>query len=195
MALLEKVERSENDEPVWFMQTQYWLRVLVICFTVISIVTLLGIDTPDSLSGVIKTTNARYYYSSAFKFLLGVDVAVCALYTISLHVPIYYAACKKDLSRKHWYYLFLHDLIAMTVLISACGAAASIVYVGVYGQPETFWNEICNNAGDLCIYLGVSVAFSYVAVLCLFALTVISSYGLMKPSLTKEQDRAGVDCV
>ncbi|XP_074284228.1 CASP-like protein 1F2 [Silene latifolia] len=151
--------------------------------------------TSVSLYGVMKI-KARYYYSSAFKFLLGVDAAVCALVLLSLLVALY-VLYKKQSNRAYWYYLFLHDLILMTVLISACGAASSIGYVGVYGQPETFWIKICNNAGKFCTYVGISVGFSYAAFLCLFALIIVSSYMLMKPSLKPEQvqERERVLCM
>ncbi|KAH9602475.1 hypothetical protein KSS87_007978 [Heliosperma pusillum] len=178
--------------PRWFTVTQVVLRVLAILCTIASIVVMVTSGTSVLLYGVMRM-NARYYYSAAYKFLLGVDAAVCGLVSLSLLFALYVIYKKQSNNRGYWYYLFLHDLVVMTVLISACGAASSIGYVGIYGQTETFWTKICNNVGKFCVKVAISVGFSYAAFLCLFVLTIVSSYILMKPSLQQEHERENDD--
>jgi len=66
----------------------------------------------------------------------------------------------------------------MVLMISACGAASAIGYVALRGQMETAWLKVCDRVGRFCRKVGVSLGLSYVAFLCLFALTIMSYYKL-----------------
>ncbi|XP_021762415.1 CASP-like protein 1F2 [Chenopodium quinoa] len=161
-----------------FMVAQFVLRGLVVVSTVIAIAVMASSEESISILGIEFV--ARYNGSSAFKFLMGVDVVVGALALFSM-IGVYFAF-RKPSNFVHLYYMFLHDLILMVLTISACGAATAIGYVALNGQQQTLWLKVCDRVGNFCLKNGISVAFSYAAFLCLFALTIMSSYKLYNKS-------------
>lgn len=65
--------------------------------------------------------------------------------------------------------------LMMVLVVSACAAATAIGYVGKYGNSHTGWTPICDHFGKFCHRVTTSVAISYLAVLCLLILTIISA--------------------
>ncbi|KAJ8422380.1 hypothetical protein Cgig2_011177 [Carnegiea gigantea] len=157
-----------------FVIAQVVLRVLAVLSTVVSVYVMA--NSSDSITMFGVTFFAKYYYSSAFRFLLVADAVVCSLVLFSL-IGVYILLKKKP-NPNSWFVLFLHDLVVMVLMISACGAASAIGYVALHGQMETAWLRICDRVGRFCRKVGVSLGLSYMAFLCLFALTIISCHKL-----------------
>ncbi|XP_056687615.1 CASP-like protein 1F2 [Spinacia oleracea] len=181
---MDKVEQQPNSEVAvqksvsrGFVIAQFVLRILIIVFTVVAVAVMATSGVTLSFFGV--KFGAHYYDSSAFKFLMAADIIVGVLALFSMLVSIYFVY-RKPSNSTHLYCLFLHDLILTMLMISACGAATSIGYVGMYGQPQSAWFKICDRVGKFCFRMGVSVGFSYATFLCLLALTVMTSYKLRK---------------
>ncbi|XP_074309168.1 CASP-like protein 1F2 [Silene latifolia] len=115
---------------------------------------------------------AKYSYSSAFRFFVGTNIAVCAFSVISvIAICAFYSPKSNSISN---FSLFLYDLIAMIFSMAGCAAATSIGYVGKYGQEQIGWTKICDDVTKFCNLVMLSIAFSYLAFICLFALVIIA---------------------
>lgn len=63
----------------------------------------------------------------------------------------------------------------LTLLTAACAAATAIGDVGLHGNSHAGWASICGYFGKFCDRVTISLTFSYVSVVSLFILTVISA--------------------
>ncbi|KAJ8441592.1 hypothetical protein Cgig2_023156 [Carnegiea gigantea] len=153
-----------------FFVAQVMLRSLAAMLALAGFLVMLGSAQSTSVFGI--DFQAHYSYSSAFRFLLGVDIAICVFCVVSLVTICAFYGPKSN--TKSYFSLFLHDLIAMVLTISGCAAATAIGYVGRYGQDQTGWTKICDNVHKFCNFVMVSIALSYLSFICLFILTVMA---------------------
>ncbi|KAK3042521.1 hypothetical protein RJ639_000245 [Escallonia herrerae] len=117
--------------------------------------------------------DARYSYSPAFKFLVLANLIACAFSLISLIiVPI---LARKGSHPASYFYMFLHDLVLMTLLMAGGAAATAIGYVGRYGNSHTGWMAICDNFGKFCDRVTVSVLLSFFGFVLYLFLVIISA--------------------
>ncbi|KAL3512533.1 hypothetical protein ACH5RR_025250 [Cinchona calisaya] len=117
--------------------------------------------------------DARYSYSTAFKFFAYANIIVCACSVLSSFFLL--VAGYKFLAAKNYFSLFLHDLIMTTLLMAGCAAATAIGYVGQNGNSHTGWMPICDHFGKFCRRVTISVALSYFSVILYLVLTIISA--------------------
>ncbi|KAG8656017.1 CASP-like protein 1F2 [Manihot esculenta] len=158
-----------------FFMTQVIFRVLAVAFTVASISVMVTSDQNVLVFGV--RTRARYSYSSAFKFLVGADAVVSGFSVLSL---IFVCLGSRPTAQfMNCFYLFLHDMAMMVLLISGCSAATAIGYVGRHGAKQMTWVPVCDYVGKFCNRVMASLALSYLAFLCYLALVNFSAYKLM----------------
>lgn len=79
-----------------------------------------------------------------------------------------------------YYYLYITWgillQIMMDLLLSACSAAATIGYVGKYGQIRSGWMPICDSVTKFCHKMTASVIFSIFGVIFYLCLTILSAY-------------------
>ncbi|KAK8546268.1 hypothetical protein V6N13_067494 [Hibiscus sabdariffa] len=76
--------------------------------------------------------------------------------------------------------LFISDTVALTLTTAAGGAAAAIVYLAHNGNPNTNWLAICNQFGDFCQTVSGAVVASFVTVVVLVVLILLSGFALKK---------------
>ncbi|KAF8390710.1 hypothetical protein HHK36_025237 [Tetracentron sinense] len=154
-----------------FVTAQISLRILAIAATLVA--TWVMVTSKQSMEVFGIKIDAKYSYSSAFKFFAGANATACAFSLLSL-------VAVSVLSRKgsdpgHYFFLFLHDMIIMSLLMAACAAATAIGYVGRYGNTHTGWMAICDPFGKFCNRVSISVLFSYLSFVAFLILTVISA--------------------
>ncbi|XP_058103004.1 CASP-like protein 1F2 [Magnolia sinica] len=115
--------------------------------------------------------NAEYSYSPPFRFFLGANALVSGYSLLSMPFAFILSRQRTDL----WgsYVMFLMDLMMMGLTIAASSAATSIGYLGRYGNSHIGWTAICDNFGKFCNKVGISVIFSFVAILPFIILTLI----------------------
>ncbi|KAK3039125.1 hypothetical protein RJ639_028871 [Escallonia herrerae] len=157
-----------------FFKAQLALRVLAIAFTSAAIIMM--VKSKESVSILGTVLQARYTYSSAFRFKLGADAVVCTLSLFSL-IPLYVFSRPKS-DPRNYFYLLLPDLIFMVLMISGCAAATAIGYVGHHGQSQTGWMPICGQVNNFCDKVMLSIVSSYLAFLCFLVLTIMAAYKL-----------------
>ncbi|XVE75924.1 hypothetical protein DITRI_Ditri12bG0130700 [Diplodiscus trichospermus] len=76
--------------------------------------------------------------------------------------------------------LFILDIVALTLTTAAGAAAAAIVYLAHNGNPNTNWLAICQQFGDFCQAVSGAVVASFVTVVVLMLLILLSGLALKK---------------
>ncbi|MCD7460050.1 hypothetical protein HAX54_042750 [Datura stramonium] len=117
---------------------------------------------------------ARYTYSPSMKFFAYANITGCATSVLSLFLVLI-CFYKKHLDSNKYFYLFLHDLLVLGLLVAGSAAATAIGYVGKYGQKHSGWEPICSFVAKFCHKVTVSVTLSYIAIIFYLCLTVISA--------------------
>ncbi|XP_057473135.1 CASP-like protein 1F1 [Actinidia eriantha] len=117
--------------------------------------------------------DARYSDSSAFKFFAVANLIACSFSVKSLFVAV--ILVRKYSNPNKYFYLFLYDLIVMTLVMAACAAATAIGVVARNGNVHTGWIAICDNFVRFCHRITISVMLSYVSLVLYLLLTVISA--------------------
>ncbi|KAK9136260.1 hypothetical protein Syun_015590 [Stephania yunnanensis] len=115
------------------------------------------------------TVDAKYSYSSAFKYFVAANAGASLLSLLGLiciFLPL--QGRHKHLS------VFLLDLLVMMGAVSGCSAAAAFGWVGKYGNTHTGWMAICDKFSAFCNRSQNSVGIAVVAAL-LFLISMIGS--------------------
>ena len=118
--------------------------------------------------------DAKYNYSSAFKFFAIANLIASILSVVSLIVAAGILTRNRSDPNK-FFYIFLHDLVVMTLVMSACAAATAIGSVGRYGNSHIGWMAICDHFSSFCDRMTISVTLSYFSFVLYLLLTVISA--------------------
>ncbi|KAK4771744.1 hypothetical protein SAY86_013519 [Trapa natans] len=161
--------------PHWsFFLTQLFLRAAAAASTLVAIFVM--VTSRESVVIFGFTLKARYHYSSSLRFLLGVDSAVLAFSVLSAAFLCGLSRSGEQQSFRHYFLLFLHDLVMTVLMISGCSAATAIGYVSRYGEDKMGWHSVCNWIEYFCNRVLVSVVLSYLAFFCYFALTITSAH-------------------
>ncbi|OIT02119.1 PREDICTED: CASP-like protein 1F2 [Nicotiana attenuata] len=153
------------------LKTQIFLRILATAFTLASTWIILTSKQTVTVFGL--EMDARYSYSPIFKFFAFANIIGCAFSVLSLFLAS--VLSHKCLDPKNYFYMFLHDLIVMAVLLAGCAAATAIGYVGKYGESHSGWMPICDHVSKFCHKVTDSVMLSYFAVLFYLCLAIISA--------------------
>ncbi|KAL6509141.1 hypothetical protein OROGR_022451 [Orobanche gracilis] len=164
---------SQNSKRFFYF-AQLTLRILVIAFTLAGAVIMLTSQQSVSFYGIAM--EARYNYSSSFRFNVVADCAVCGLSVVSVILVISLNRPKSN--PENYFYLLLHDMVSLVLLLSGCSAATAIGYVGRFGQSETGWLSICDRVAKFCDKIMASIVSSFVAVICLIVLILMSAHKL-----------------
>ncbi|KAL6177677.1 hypothetical protein ACLB2K_049202 [Fragaria x ananassa] len=167
--------KLQANPPV--MKSQKLLLGAQICLRTFAMATTLAatwiiITSKQSTEIVGITFDARYSYSSAFKFLAFANavVSACCLVSSLLVFLLHLQG-----SNPNHYFLFLHDLFIMCLVLAGCAAATAIGFVGRYGNSHTGWSPICDHFDKFCHRVSISVILSYLSLIILLMLTVGSA--------------------
>lgn len=66
----------------------------------------------------------------------------------------------------------------MLLMMAGCAAASAVGMVGYDGIAQVGWSAICGSVGKFCHKLTLSLAFSFMIMLCYLALAVSSAHEL-----------------
>ncbi|KAL9260592.1 CASP-like protein [Drosera capensis] len=115
--------------------------------------------------------SAKYSYSPAFKFEAYINVAACVFGLISSIIT--WVAIRKG-NPNTYFFLFLHDLVVMSLILAGCSAAAAIGYVGKNGFEEAGWGAICDHFGAFCNRVTISIILGLASAIFFLLLSIIS---------------------
>ncbi|KAL8143917.1 hypothetical protein V2J09_016949 [Rumex salicifolius] len=120
---------------------------------------------------------AKYSYVPSFKLMAYANVVAGVLAVLSLCALVVVAAVsRKKMTPNGYFFLFLHDLVVMTLVMAGSSAATAEGNVGRHGNPHSGWMPICGYVGHFCSRATASIALSYSAFFLFLALTVLSAF-------------------
>ncbi|KAK8712037.1 hypothetical protein V6N13_147289 [Hibiscus sabdariffa] len=76
--------------------------------------------------------------------------------------------------------LFFLDIVVLSLSTASASAAAAIVYLAHSGNPNTNWQAICQQFGNFCQKVSGAVVASFVAVVFLMLMVLLSGFILLK---------------
>uniref|UniRef100_A0A2N9FC76 CASP-like protein n=1 Tax=Fagus sylvatica TaxID=28930 RepID=A0A2N9FC76_FAGSY len=159
------------------LKTQRLVLGAQICLRILTIVTTLAatwvvMTSRESAVIIGMTFEARYSYSPTIKFFAFANAIACVFSMLSLLFVFFF--CRQGPNPANYYYLFLHDLFMMILVLAGCAAATAEGYIGRYGNSHSGWTPICDNFGKFCNKMMSSVILSYLSVSFLVMLIIIS---------------------
>ncbi|KAJ4850150.1 hypothetical protein Tsubulata_000632 [Turnera subulata] len=175
---MENIEAKNEENTSTPMKTQkillgvqIFLRVLTVATTLTAAALMVTNKQTVSIGGFVL--DAKYSYDPTFKFFALANFIVCACTTLSL--LFLYLAGRKGCNPNHYFMLFIHDLLAMSLVLAGFAAGTAIGYVGKYGNFHTGWMSICDQFGKFCKRGTASMTISFLGLLSLLILTIISA--------------------
>ncbi|XP_022776362.1 CASP-like protein 1F1 [Durio zibethinus] len=149
-----------------------------ICLRVVAVGTALAatwmiVTSKETVVVFGLSLHARYSYSSAFKFFAFANALACGFTLLSIFFVFFFG--RHGLTPTNKFLLFLHDLFMMSLVLSGVAAGTAIGYVGRYGNSHAGWFQICDRLNKFCHKVTASLILSYLTVLCLLVLTIISA--------------------
>ena len=137
-----------------------------------------------------------------FRFFAFANAFACGFTLLSFLFVFFFG--RHGLTPTNYFLLFLHDLVMlvlyistnsfclpkmfdidirgsgplqfiMSLMLSGVAAGTAIGYVGRYGNSHTGWMQICDRLNRFCHKVTTSMILSYLSVLCLLVLTIISA--------------------
>ncbi|XP_009618377.1 CASP-like protein 1F1 [Nicotiana tabacum] len=167
----KNIENPPLKSDKCFIITQILLRILAAAFTLAAACSMF---TSKETVNVFNTQmDARYSYSPALKFFAFANIIGCAFSILSLFLASIF--CRKGLHPKNYFYVFLHDMMLMALLLAGTAAATTIGYVGKYGENQSGWMPICDSVPKFCHKVIESIIFGYFGVIFYLCLTIISA--------------------
>ncbi|KAI4328468.1 hypothetical protein L6164_020820 [Bauhinia variegata] len=115
---------------------------------------------------------ARFSDLPTFVFFVITNSIICAYLVLSLILSFYNII--RSVAVKSRILLAFLDTVMLGLLTSAASAAAAIVYLAHYGNPNANWFAICRQYGYFCSRISGSVVGSFLAVV-LFMLLILMS--------------------
>ncbi|XP_022716156.1 CASP-like protein 1F2 [Durio zibethinus] len=173
---MESIEAKFPENPP--LKTHKLVLVAQICLRILAIATALAatwvmVTSKETIVVFGFQLDARYSYSSAFKFFAFANAVACAFTFLSLLFVFFFG--RHGLTPTSYFLLFLHDLFIMSLMLSGVAAGTAIGYVGRYGNSHTGWLQICDRLIKFCHRVTTSMIFSFLSVVCLLALTIVSA--------------------
>ncbi|XP_065874851.1 CASP-like protein 1F2 [Euphorbia lathyris] len=154
-----------------FIGAQIFLRISTFVATLAS--AWIIITNKQTIEIGVFTMDAKYNYSPTSKFLAYANIIVCVLSLFSLFFLCFIG--RYGWSPARFFFLFLHDMVMMSLILAGCSAATAIGYLGKYGNAHSGWMPVCDHFEKFCKRGTVSLALSYLAFAFLITLTVTSA--------------------
>ncbi|KAI7746352.1 hypothetical protein M8C21_030603 [Ambrosia artemisiifolia] len=124
--------------------------------------------------------DANWNQSPAYIYYVAAYSTAC-LYSIITGVSSVLTLKKRgDVSTKMQFHLAILDSMLLSIVSTAVGAALAVAYIGLRGNPHSFWKEICNAYGSFCHHLSASITMAIIATSALLLLVWLSYYRLLK---------------
>ncbi|MFQ6632683.1 hypothetical protein Gotur_008401 [Gossypium turneri] len=162
--------KAPNKTDKFVLATQICLRIAA---TATAMAAAWVIFTANQTVEVLGMSfDARYSYSPAFKFFAYANAIAFGFSLMSLFFMFF---ARHALTATIYFFFFLHDLMMMSLVLSGLAAGTAIGMVARDGNGHTGWIKICDRFEKFCHKVTVSMALSYVAVVCLLVLTVMSA--------------------
>ncbi|WCJ36325.1 CASP-like protein 1F2 [Euphorbia peplus] len=154
-----------------FIGAQIFLRISTFSATLAS--AWITLTNTQTIQIGVFTMDAKYNYSPATKFLAYANIIVSVLSLLS--VMFLCVLGRYGGSPARFFFLFLHDMMMMSLTLAGCSAATAIGYLGKYGNEHSGWMPICDHFEKFCKKGTFSLALSYLSLVFLLTLTITSA--------------------
>ncbi|XP_030448946.1 casparian strip membrane protein 1-like [Syzygium oleosum] len=155
--------------------------ILRICAIVTALATAASMGTSEETLPFFTQFfqfQASYDDIPAFEFFV-IAMAIVGGYLV-LSLPFSIVTIVRPRAVGPRFLLLILDTAALTLATSAGAAAAAIVYLAHNGNPNTNWLAICQQFGDFCQKVSGAVVGSFIAVVLLMVLVVLSAMALRR---------------
>ncbi|MFS7946633.1 Casparian strip membrane protein 1 [Helianthus anomalus] len=119
---------------------------------------------------------ARYYDLPAFTFFVIANSITAAYLALSIPISIV-CIVRPHLVAPRIILIFL-DTVMVALTTAAAAGAASIVYLAHNGNSDANWPAICQQFNDFCQEVSGAVVASFLTVVVLMVLDVLSAFSL-----------------
>lgn len=113
-----------------------------------------------------------------FVFFVMANSVVCGYLVLSLILSIFHIV--RSTSVKSRILLIVLDTVMLGLLTAAASAAAAIVYIAHYGNPNTNWFAICQQYNNFCERISGSLIGSFIAVFMFIILILLSAVAISR---------------
>ncbi|KAK6912930.1 Casparian strip membrane protein domain [Dillenia turbinata] len=161
----------QSSKKKRFYVAQFSLRILATALTLASILVMITSKQSVTVFGI--ALEATYRSTSSSKFLLGANITACFFSLIS-SIGIYVFGSHGS-DPRNYFFVFLHDMMIMVLMISGCAASTAVGYMSRYGESQTGWTGICDRVAKFCNRVQIAILLSYLAFFCFLALTIMSA--------------------
>ncbi|KAI3890249.1 hypothetical protein MKX03_021253 [Papaver bracteatum] len=167
--------------------SDYVLRFLAFATTLVAVIVMaVGKQTKTvpvtllpNLPPINVEAHAKWQYMSAFVFFMVINIAACVYSALTLILAIANRFGSKGLDLA----VILLDLIILSLLFAANGAAAAVGVLGYHGNTHTQWKKVCNVFDSYCHHAAASIILSLVAALMFVLLLALAASRLHKRCL------------
>ncbi|KAI3886326.1 hypothetical protein MKW92_016744 [Papaver armeniacum] len=167
--------------------SEYILRFLAFAATLVAVIVMavskqtksVSVTLLPDLPPISVEAHAKWQYMSANVFFMVVNIAACVYSALSLILAIGNRFGSKGLDLG----VIILDLIILSLLFAANGAAAAVGVLGYYGNSHTRWKKVCNIFDSYCRYAAASIILSLVAALMFVLLLGLAASKLHKRCL------------
>ncbi|XP_011015697.1 PREDICTED: CASP-like protein 2A1 [Populus euphratica] len=134
----------------------------------------------SALVVMLKNTQTNDYGSlsysdlGAFRYLVHVN-GICAGYSLLSAVIV--AMPRASTMPRAWTF-FLLDQVLTYAILAAGTVSTEVLYLASKGDTAITWSEACVSFGGFCHKALISIAITFVVVICYAALSLLSSYKL-----------------
>ncbi|KAJ8772441.1 hypothetical protein K2173_027618 [Erythroxylum novogranatense] len=136
-----------------------------------ALLTVTNVSTIELIPGFRVV--AKYSYEDSFTYLAAVNFIAATFSLLSVFGVIILDRCGSNSA--NYFFLFICDLLILSLEISASGAATAVGLLAKNGNEHTGWPAICSFAAKFCMKGAIAVAFAYFSFINLLILAVISA--------------------
>ncbi|KAI3952913.1 hypothetical protein MKX01_028605 [Papaver californicum] len=163
------------------------LRFLAFATTLVAVIVMavgkqtktVPITLLPNLPPISIEAHAKWQYMSAFVFFMVINISACVYSALSLILAIGNQFGSKGLDLA----VIILDLIILSLLFTANGAAAAVGVLGYRGNTHTQWKKVCHIFDSYCHHAAASIILSLVASLMFVLLLALAASRLHKRCL------------
>ncbi|KDP22559.1 hypothetical protein JCGZ_26390 [Jatropha curcas] len=167
----DKFPNSPVKHNKVFVAIQFLFRLLVVGTTFAA--AYLMATNKQSVTIDSFYFDAKYSYIPSFKFFALANIIACGCSVVSFLLLCIFS--RHGCSPAHFFFLFLHDLFMLCLVLGGCSAAMAIGYLGKYGNDHSGWMPICDQVTKFCNRTQMAFICSFLAVILLLILTLTSA--------------------
>eukprot|EP00249_Psilotum_nudum_P032108 c47272_g1_i1 orf=465-1073(+) len=132
----------------------------------------------ETIGGITIKEYAQHTNVRAFVYYIYAN-GIAAIYCFGVAIASVFNLTAAAGNLTYWV-LFLLDQGITYILLAAAAAATEVGYIAEHGESQAMWSEVCSIFGHFCNVVAGSTAVTFVALLALATLSVMSAHKLFR---------------